>query len=278
MMSAHEGLVPAAFVGHGSPTNALEENRFTRGWEGLGRRLGAPRALLAISAHWYVPHLAVTAMARPRTIHDFYGFPPELFAFEYPAPGAPELAEEVAELVRPRWVGLDRDTWGLDHGTWVVLSRMVPDASVPVVQLSVNAAEGPAWHYELGAALAPLLARGVVILASGNVVHNLRLMDWSRPDAAFDFAERFDKAAADALLERPAAAVDLVAHGDYRLASPTPDHFLPLLYLAGLAEATGLTVEPVLEGVAYGSVSMTSFALRAASPPSGPSPAPSPRS
>jgi 4,5-DOPA dioxygenase extradiol len=266
-MGMVEGQVLAAFVGHGSPTNALEENRWTRAWEGLGRRLGTPRAVLSVSAHWYVPHLAVTAMERPRTIHDFYGFPPELFAVEYPAPGAPGVAEEVADLLRPRWVGLDRDTWGLDHGTWVVLSRVLPDASVPVVQLSVNAAEEPAWHFELGAALAPLLSRGVFVLASGNVVHNLRLMDWSRPDAAFDFAQRFDKAAAEALLGRPASVPDLTRHDDYRLASPTPDHFLPFVCLAGLAEAAGLAVEPFAEGVAYGSVSMTSYALRTAGSP-----------
>jgi 4,5-DOPA dioxygenase extradiol len=253
--------MPALFIGHGSPMNTLETNGFTSAWRALGQALPRPRALLVVSAHWYIGATAVTAMAQPRTIHDFYGFPPELFAFDYPAPGDPELAEEVAEVVKPHWVGLDRDQWGIDHGTWSVLAHLYPEADVPVVQLSINALKPLDYHVALGAALAPLRERGVMILASGNVVHNLRRIQWNSPDSAYDWAERFDDAAVELLRSAPGDVMKLAEHSDYDLAVPTPDHFIPLLYLAGLAAEGEGRLDALVRGHSLGSISMTCYGL-----------------
>ena len=252
--------MPALFIGHGSPMNTLELNDFTRGWRSMGERLPRPRALLVVSAHWFIGATAVTAMARPRTIHDFYGFPEELFAFDYPAPGAPDLAGEVAEIVKPAWVGLDRDQWGIDHGAWSVLAHMYPKADIPVVQLSINALMPLDYHVELGARLSALRDRGVMIVASGNVVHNLRLLDWSRPDGGFDWAYRFDGAVVEQLATAPADVLSVASHPDYARAVPTPDHFIPLLYLCGLAAEEG-SARAMLPGCALGSVSMTCYGV-----------------
>ena len=277
-MSDHT-VMPAGFIGHGSPMNTLEHNRFTAAWRAFGGCVPTPRAVLCISAHWYTNATAVTAMASPRVIHDFYGFPQELFDFAYPAPGHPEVAELVAETVKPRWVGLDLDSWGLDHGTWSVLAHMFPDVDVPVVQLSINALQPLDYHLDLGARLAPLRSQGVLIVGSGNVVHNLRRIDWSSPHGASDWNRRFDDAAATQLRENPGDILKLTEHADFDLAVPTPDHFIPMLYLAALSAAADDRPEPFVEGPAFGSISMTSYALGADCPPStGSEPASSTRS
>jgi len=237
--------------------NALRDNVWTSGWRHLGATLPRPRAVLAISAHWYVPALAVTITAQPPTIHDFGGFPPELFAFEYPAPGSPQLAERVAALLGPQDVVRDR-RWGLDHGTWSVLAHVYPDADVPVVQLSIDETKPPSWHYDLGRRLAPLRDEDVLIVGSGNVVHNLHAYSWgAHPAQPFDWAQRFEAV----VRERAGTGDDavLVAYEalgqDALLSAPTPDHYLPLLYVLGTRRPGDAVTFPV-EGIEGGSISM----------------------
>src|SRR6195952_1423270 len=251
--------MPAAFVGHGNPMNALDRNRYTEAWRAFGRAVPKPRAILVISAHWYTNATAVTGMLRPRTIHDFYGFPQDLFDVQYPAPGLPEMCEQVADVVKPRWVGCDVDSWGIDHGTWSVLTHAFPDASIPVVQLSLNAFKDFDHHMELGAKLAPLRDDGVLIIGSGNIVHNLHAIDMTQPDGGFDWAQRFDERAREVLQTNPAGIASLDGHPDFAKRVPTPAHYLPILYVAGLADDQPLDL--LVDGHVAGSISMAAYTL-----------------
>jgi 4,5-DOPA dioxygenase extradiol len=252
----HRKPMPAVFIGHGSPMNTLAQNRYTEAWRKLGEDLPRPRAILAVSAHWTTRGTAVTAMQSPRTIHDFGGFPQALFDVQYPAPGDPALAARVSELLSPVQVGLDSG-WGLDHGTWSVLAHLYPDADVPVVQISLDATQPAAYHYELAARLQALRDEGVLVLASGNVVHNLRTIDRNNNAPGYDWAVRFN----DAVREHIASAdhAPLIAYEklgeDARLAIPTPEHYLPLLYVIGL-QREGEHVEFAVDGIQNGSISM----------------------
>lgn len=250
--------MPALFVGHGSPMNAIEDNEFSRAWAAMGRALPRPQAILCVSAHWQTRGSHATAMANPRTIYDFYGFPDALYRQQYPAPGAPGLARLVQETA-PVPVGLDQG-WGLDHGAWSVLIKMYPQADIPVVQLSLDATQPPAYHYALGRALRPLRERGVMILGSGNIVHNLRLMCWE--DRAFDWAAEFD-----------ATAKQFIEAGDHQslveygklgrsaaLSIPTNEHYLPLLYALGAAE-DGEQVQFFADRVTFCAISMRSLRI-----------------
>ena len=249
--------LPAVFFGHGSPMNALERNRYTEAWRAFGESIPRPRAILMVSAHWLGEGTKITAEPKPKTIYDFHGFPPALSALRYDAPGAPEIAKEIAEAV-----GAAPDTsWGLDHGTWSVLVHAFPKADIPVLQLSLDAGKSFAEHLKLGADLAPLREKGILIAASGNVVHNLRRMDWQTPDAAFDWAQRFDEETKRVMTTAPAEAAALKNHPDYALAVPTPEHFLPLLYIAGVAHAAGTPAKVLVDGYAMGSLSMTSYTV-----------------
>ena len=249
--------LPALFLGHGNPMNSISDNTFTRAWADIGRALPRPRAILSISAHYYIDDVAVTINDAPPTIHDFGGFPRALFEVEYPAPGDPNLARRVRALLAPLYVTLD-DGWGLDHGTWSVLRHVYPQADVPVVQLSIDARQPPQFHYDLGRKLGALRDEGVLLLGSGNVVHNLRLFRWGGGQAEpFDWAMRFD-ARLRALLHADDAApvVDYPSLGrDAMLAAPTPDHYLPLLYVLGARRPSEAVTFPV-EGFDGGAISM----------------------
>lgn len=252
---------PAVFIGHGSPMNALELNKHTQALRDFGAARPRPSAIISISAHWYTQGTHVTAMPSPRTIHDFRGFPDALFAVNYPAPGDPELAQEVAELLAPTPVGLDLE-WGLDHGTWQVLLHMYPDADIPVIQLSIDASAEPQKHYDMGRALGNLRDRGVMILGSGNVVHNLRVIDWSKPDDGHDWANRYNDLVRERILKQEHnALIGFKGDGsDANLSIPTDEHYLPLLYVAG-ASAPTETLEILTDGTEYGSLSMLSVAV-----------------
>jgi 4,5-DOPA dioxygenase extradiol len=251
--------LPAIFFGHGNPMNALADNDWTRAWAAIGRAIPKPEAILCVSAHWYLPGTAVTAMASPRTIHDFGGFPRELFAYEYPAPGSPGLARRVQSLLEPLPVVLD-DGWGLDHGTWSVLCHVFPGADVPVVQLSIDETQPAAFHHDAGRRLRPLRDEGVLVIGSGNLVHNLHAYAWGRHGVEpFDWAVRFEQLARRVMVEGnhdPLIAYESLGR-DATLSAPTPDHYLPLLYILGARERGEPVTFPV-EGVDGGSVSMLS--------------------
>jgi 4,5-DOPA dioxygenase extradiol len=251
--------MPALFVGHGSPMNAIEENPFSRSWAEAAAALPRPEAILCVSAHWETAGTRVTAMERPRTIHDFFGFPRPLFEVRYPAPGSLTLARLVRETVRTAPVGEDAG-WGLDHGAWSVLRRMYPAADVPVVQLSLDRTEEPAFHYALGKELRPLRDRGILIVGSGNMVHNLGRMVWQ--DTAFDWAAEFDERMKGLILAGDHDAV--IGYPELgeaaRLSVPTNEHFLPLLYVLALQDE-GDGVGFFAERVTLGSISMRSLRI-----------------
>ena len=250
-------LMPVVFLGHGNPMNALAHNRYTESWAAIGRSLPRPRAILSVSAHYYIPFCMVTINQAPPTIHDFAGFPNEMYRVRYPAPGSPELARRVKELLSPAPVRFD-EKWGLDHGTWSVLVHMFPQADVPVVQLSIDDTRPPAWHYAIGRRLALLRQEGILVIGSGNIVHNLSRYQWNGPASGpFEWAVRFEDRVRKCLA---AQDPDPLIHcadfgGDASLAVPTPDHYLPFLYVLGLSREAEPASFPV-EGVDGGSVSM----------------------
>lgn len=254
--------MPAIFFGHGNPMNAIQRNEYTEAWAQIGRSIPKPKAVLCISAHWYIPGVAVTAMERPRTIHDFGGFPRELFEVEYPASGSPELANRVNGLLGGG-VNVDAGRWGLDHGTWSVLCHVFPEADIPVVQLSINENEPAEWHYEFAKNLAPLREECVLIIGSGNLVHNLHAYAWGNETLEpFDWAIRFEQKARELILSdnhEPLVHYESLGK-DAMLSAPTPDHYLPLLYILALKRGGDAVTFPV-EGFDGGSISMTAVRI-----------------
>ncbi|MHB1001176.1 MAG: 4,5-DOPA-extradiol-dioxygenase [Armatimonadota bacterium] len=254
--------MPAIFFGHGNPMNALRQNSYTEGWAALGVSLPRPKAILSISAHWYIPETSVTAMPSPRTIHDFGGFPKELYQIDYPAPGDPSLASRVQTLLAPVSVRRDQE-WGLDHGTWSVLCHVYPQADIPVVQLSIDDTQPASFHYEIGKLLSPLRDEGVLIIGSGNFVHNLHTYAWGEhPVEPYDWAVRFEQQAREFLLAGDdGQLIEYESLGrDAMLSIPTPDHFLPLLYVIALRRE-GEQISFPVEGMDGGSVSMLSIRI-----------------
>jgi len=248
--------MPSVFFGHGSPMNTLEHNRYTEAWHRLGESVPKPTAILAISAHWYTRGTAVTAMEKPRTIHDFGGFPQELFEVQYPAPGNPALAARVRELLAPIDVRLDK-TWGLDHGAWSVLVHAYPQADVPVVQLSIDGTKPPRFHYELAKKLSPLRDEAVLIVGSGNVVHNLGRIQWTEGAKPYDWAVHFNDTVRGHLAARDhGPLIDYATLSeDARVSVPTPDHYLPLLYVIAQQDENE-TISLPIDGIEYGSIGM----------------------
>lgn len=251
-------ILPAVFFGHGNPMNALLDNAYTQAWKAIGAKVPRPKAILCVSAHWYIPNAAVTVSTRPRTIHDFGGFPRELYQVQYPAPGDPALARRVQQLLAPVPVSLD-DGWGLDHGTWSVLAHVYPEADIPIVQLSIDETQPASFHYEIGRRIAPLREEGVLIVGSGNVVHNLHAYAWGRHVAEpFDWAVQFERRVRELMLSEETAPLldyERKLGREAVLAVPTPDHYLPLLYVLGARKNSEPVSFPV-EGVDGGSISM----------------------
>ncbi len=255
MSATDQVMMPAFFIGHGSPMNAIEDNEFAQAWAELGQSIPKPKAILCISAHWQTIGTQVTAMEQPKTIHDFSGFPQALFDVQYPAPGSPELAKLIQQTVRSTPVQLDHK-WGLDHGAWSVLCRMFPAADIPVVQLSLDQNKAPEFHYELGKELRALRRQGVLIVGSGNIVHNLRMIAWA--DEAHDWAVEFDERIKQAILAGDhQAVINFDQMGELaRLAVPTDEHFLPLLYVLACQENEAISF--FAEKVTLGAISMRS--------------------
>jgi 4,5-DOPA dioxygenase extradiol len=254
--------MPAIFFGHGNPMNAIQSNAWTESWNAIGRAMPKPKAILCVSAHWYPPATLVTALEKPRTIHDFGGFPRPLFEVQYPAPGDLALCRRVQEVLAPVEVGLDAN-WGLDHGTWSVLVHVFPDADIPVVQLSIDETQPASFHYEVGRRLAPLREEGVLVMGSGNLVHNLHSYGWGRQvPEPYDWATRFETNARQWMLDgnhQPLIEYEQLGR-DAMLSAPTPDHYLPLLYVLG-TQLPGDAVTFPVEGVDGGSISMLSVQI-----------------
>jgi 4,5-DOPA dioxygenase extradiol len=256
--------MPVLFVGHGSPMNAIEENEFVEGWQNLGKTLPHPKAILCVSAHWETKGTYVTAVQKPETIHDFGGFPKALYDVQYPAPGSPELAQETKRTITKTVVGLD-EKWGLDHGAWSVIRRIYPEADVPVIEMSLDYMQGPQYHYELGKELAALRNKGVLIIGSGNLVHNLRMVAWDKmnePEYGFDWAiQANDKFKQLIQSGNHKELINYTALGrEVQLAVPTPDHYLPLLYALALKEEKE-TVSFFNDKPVMGSLTMTSVQI-----------------
>lgn len=253
--------MPALFIGHGSPMHGIEDTSYAKMWAHIGKTLPTPSAILVISAHWLTEGTYVHVSEHPRTIHDFFGFPEELYTLNYPAPGSPEFAQATKTLITDTTVSEDRQ-WGLDHGAWIVLRRMYPNANIPTFQLSIDMTKSGAFHYELGKELRALRNRGVLIIASGNIVHNLRLVNFHHNAPGLAWAERFDLVVAEKISVHdhdPLIAYDTLGP-DATLSIPTPDHYFPLLYLLGLQE-DGDNVSFPTEGIDLGSISMRSVLL-----------------
>jgi 4,5-DOPA dioxygenase extradiol len=253
--------MPVLFLGHGSPMNAIELNEFSSGWRTVGKSLPVPNAILCISAHWETRGTFVTAMEKPRTIHDFGGFPQALFNVQYPAPGSPDLASETSNIITRTKVGLD-ESWGLDHGAWSVIKHLYPEANIPVIQLSLDYTKSPREHYELAGELAALREKGVLIIGSGNMVHNLRIINWNKPDTGYDWAIETDTKMRQWISDgNHQALIDYKKGGRaFEQSIPTPEHYLPLLYTLGLQskneEASFFNTKTIM-----GSISMTSVKI-----------------
>jgi len=248
---------PALFIGHGSPMISIQDNRYTKAWKDIGDRLPKPSAILMVSAHWYGPETAVTVSTSPKTIHDFYGFPDELYQIQYPAPRDQALARRVKELLSPINVELD-DDWGLDHGAWSILKHMYPNADIPVVQISINSNEPAQFHYDIGRQLEQLRHEKVMIIGSGNIVHNLRLYTGENSTAASpDWALRFERKVKELALSRDdKSLIEYEKLGpDAALSIPTPEHYLPLLYVLGASQSDEQITIPV-DGIESSSISM----------------------
>lgn len=248
--------MPAVFVGHGSPMNALASNEYTQAWRQLADSMPKPKAILAISAHWFIHGTAVTSNDKLKTIHDFYGFPPELFAIQYPAPGDPGLATRVRDLLSPIAVALDQ-SWGIDHGTWSVLVHMYPTADIPVLQLSIDGTQRGEFHYQLGQQLSALRNEGVLLIGSGNVVHNLRVMQRDPDAQPYDWALEFNAHVRRCLMDREYESLIHFERGGHaaQMSIPTPEHYLPLLYILG-AQRDDDTMSIPCDGIDLASISM----------------------
>lgn len=252
---------PLLFLGHGSPMNAIEENEFVQGWRKAGENLEKPNAILCISAHWETKGTQVTAMPQPPTIHDFYGFPKALYEVDYPAPGSPELAEETKQTIKSTQVELDH-SWGLDHGAWSVVKHLFPNADVPIVQMSLDSTQPPAYHYALAKELNSLRRKGVLIVGSGNMVHNLRIMDWGKPNEGYDWAQEANEKMKKYIHDGDHLSLVNYNSGGkaMQLSVPTPEHYLPLLYILALKE-NDENVQVFNDKTIMGSIAMTSISI-----------------